>query len=49
MHMYFRFFGSEPMETFACFDLMKSPHVENHFERFEAHLNRLFKPVAVEA
>ncbi len=42
MHMNFRFFGMQPMETFACYDVMKNPDIENDFQRFEDHLNRLF-------
>ncbi|MGD8236131.1 MAG: NAD(P)H-dependent oxidoreductase [Chromatiales bacterium] len=42
MHMNFRFFGMEAMETFACYDVMKNPDVENDFARFESHLNKLF-------
>jgi modulator of drug activity B len=42
MHLNFKFFGMKPMETFACFDVMKNPDIENDFIRFEAHLNRHF-------
>ena len=42
MHMNFRFFGMEPLETFACYDVMKNPDVENDFVRCEAHLNQHF-------
>ena len=42
MHMNFRFFGMEPMPTFACFDVMKNADVEGDFERFETHLNSHF-------
>ena len=45
MHLNFKFFGMKPMETFACYDVMKNPDVDNDFKRFEAHLNRLFPPV----
>ena len=47
MHMNFRFFGMEPMETFACYDVMKNPDVDNDFIRFEEHLDQLFEPVTV--
>ena len=40
MHMNFRFFGMEPLETFSCFDVMKNPRIEHDFERFQQHLNR---------
>lgn len=42
MHVNFRFFGMEPLETFCCFDVMKSPDVENDFHRFDIHLRRNF-------
>ena len=42
MHMNFRFFGMEPMPTFACFDVMKNADVEGDFARFETHLNSHF-------
>ncbi|MDJ0880574.1 MAG: NAD(P)H-dependent oxidoreductase [Gammaproteobacteria bacterium] len=42
MHMNFRFFGMEPVETFACYDVMKNPEVENDLNRFDKHLNKLF-------
>ena len=42
MHMNFKFFGIKPMETFACFDVMKNADVENDFKRFEAHINKHF-------
>lgn len=43
MHLNFKFFGMQPIETFACFDVMKNPDIEKDFTRFEAHLNRYFK------
>ena len=42
MHMNFKFFGMKPMETFACFDVMKNADVENDLKRFEAHINKHF-------
>ncbi|AUJ72381.1 MULTISPECIES: NAD(P)H-dependent oxidoreductase [Pseudoalteromonas] len=42
MHMNFKFFGMKPMETFACFDVMKNADVENDFKRFETHINKHF-------
>ena len=42
MHMNFRFFGMEALETFACFDVLKNPNIEQDFGRFEKHLNRIF-------
>ncbi len=38
IHMNFRFFAMEPLETFACYDVMKNPQVENDFQRFSQHL-----------
>lgn len=45
MHLNFKFFGMTPLETFACYDVMKNPDVENDFVRFEAHMNGLFPEV----
>lgn len=42
MHMNFKFFGMERLPTFACYDVMKSPDVENDFARFGAHLAENF-------
>ena len=42
MHMNFRFFGMEPIETFASYDVMKNPNVERDFQRYEDHLNKHF-------
>ena len=42
MHMNFRFFGMEPIETFASYDVMKNPNVERDFQRYENHLNKHF-------
>ncbi|RMJ05756.1 Modulator of drug activity B [Marinobacter litoralis] len=39
MHMNFRFFAMEPLETFACYDVMKNPQVEDDFQRFSKHLD----------
>ncbi|QDT69361.1 Modulator of drug activity B [Planctomycetes bacterium MalM25] len=40
MHLNFRFFGLEPLETFACYDVMKNAQIEQDFERFDAHLKK---------
>ena len=40
--MNFKFFGMQPMATFASFDVMKNADVENDFKRFEAHINKHF-------
>lgn len=42
MHMNFRFFGMEALPTFACFDVMKNPDIENDFERFKKQINQYF-------
>ncbi|MEM6252926.1 MAG: NAD(P)H-dependent oxidoreductase [Cyanobacteria bacterium P01_D01_bin.156] len=42
MHLNFKFFGMQPLETFVCFDVMKNPDIENDFIRFEDHLNQHF-------
>lgn len=42
MHMNFRFFNMQPIETFVCYDVMKNPDVETDLGRFEAHLNAHF-------
>ncbi len=39
MHMNFRFFGMEPLQTFACYDVMKNAQVENDLRRFRLHLD----------
>ena len=41
-HLNFKFFGMTPLESFACYDVMKNPDVENDFVKFEAHLNKQF-------
>ncbi|MEM8813320.1 MAG: NAD(P)H-dependent oxidoreductase [Pseudomonadota bacterium] len=48
MHLNARFFGMEALPTFAAFDVMKNPVIEQDFERFDTHLNHLF-PVPAEA
>jgi modulator of drug activity B len=42
-HMNFKFFGMQPLPTFACFDVMKNPNIENDFNRLESHLEINFK------
>jgi modulator of drug activity B len=42
MHMNFRFFGMEPLETFVCYDVMKNADVENDFKRFADHIEAIF-------
>lgn len=43
MHMNFRFFGMEPLATFACYDVMKDADTENDFNRFAAHIDAQFR------
>lgn len=38
-HMNFRFFAMEALPTFACYDVMKNPEVENDFVRLKKHLD----------
>ena len=42
MHMNFRFFGMNPLPTFACYDVMKDARIERDLERFAAHVNAEF-------
>lgn len=42
MHMNFRFFGMTPIETFACFDVMKNADIESDFQRYTDHINKHF-------
>ena len=42
MHLNFRFFGMEPLKTFACYDVMKNPQIEQDFVRYRTHLAEQF-------
>jgi len=42
MHLNFRFFGMEALPTFACYDVMKNPDIENDFVRYRQHLAEAF-------
>jgi modulator of drug activity B len=42
MHLNFKFFGMKPLDSFACYDVMKNPDIESYFQSFESHINRLF-------
>lgn len=42
-HMNFKYFGMKPLPTFACFDVIKNPNIENDFKRLEAHLAKAFE------
>ena len=43
MHMNFRFFGMEPIETFVCYDVIKNPDIDNDLMRFAKHLHKHFQ------
>ena len=38
MHLNFKFFGMEPLATFASHDVMKNPQIESDFARYREHL-----------
>lgn len=42
MHLNAKFFALTPLPTFAAFDVMKNPTIEEDFDRFDAHLQSLF-------
>jgi len=42
MHMNFRFFDMQPIETFACYDVMKNSDIDGDFKRFTSHINNHF-------
>lgn len=42
MHLNYKFFGMEPLPTFACYDVLKNPQIESDFARFDAHLAEHF-------
>ena len=44
MHLNLKFFGMQPIPTFACFDVIKNPSIEDDLLRFEVHLNQHFDP-----
>lgn len=47
-HLNFKFFGMESLPTFAAFDVMKNPNIENDFARFDAHIQaHILNEVAV--
>lgn len=46
MHLNFKFFAMQPIETFVCFDVIKNPDIESDFIRFEAHLDKHFKALS---
>ncbi len=42
-HMNFKFFGMKALPTFACFDVMKNPNIEDDFKRLNSHLEKVFE------
>jgi len=42
MHMNFRFFGMNPLPTFACYDVMKNADADEDFKRFAEHIEANF-------
>ena len=42
MHLNFKFFGMQPLPTFACHDVMKNPDIESDFHRLDEHLGEIF-------
>ena len=42
MHLNFKFFGMQPLETFVCYDVMKNPDIEGDFQRLKEHMDRNF-------
>jgi len=41
-HMNFRFLAMEALETFVCYDVVKDSDIEGDFQRFDAHLAKVF-------
>ncbi|AUC14208.1 flavodoxin [Tenacibaculum sp. SZ-18] len=37
-HLNFKFFGMDKLPTFAAYDVMKNPDIENDFVKFEEHI-----------
>lgn len=44
LHATFRFFAMQTLPSFACFDVLKNPQIEQDFLRWEAHLKACFSP-----
>ena len=42
VHLNAKFFGMQPLTTFAAFDVMKNPEIEKDFARFDTHMDQLF-------
>lgn len=43
VHLNFRFFGMQPMPSFAAHDVSKAPDIDRDFQRFDAHLAHAFR------
>ena len=39
-HLNFKFFGMKGLPTFACFDVMKNPQIQEDFKRFDTHITK---------
>lgn len=39
-HLNFKFFGMKALPTFAAFDVMKNPTIEDDFTRFDTHITQ---------
>ncbi|WP_170444608.1 NAD(P)H-dependent oxidoreductase [Ruegeria arenilitoris] len=46
MHLNAKFLAMQPLPTFAAFDVMKNPRIEQDFQRFDAHLKEVFEEIA---
>lgn len=42
MHLNFKFFAMEPLPTFASYDVMKNPEIDNDLVRFHQHMDANF-------
>jgi modulator of drug activity B len=42
MHHNFAFFGMSPLPSFACYDVLKNPQIDNDLSRWTAHLAEHF-------
>ena len=49
MHLNAKFFAMSPLPTFAAFDVIKNPEIEDDFARFDAHLEAHFPHAGTEA
>lgn len=46
MHLNAKFLGMRSLPTFAAFDVMKNPKIDEDFARFDAHLANIFPATA---